>query len=200
MTITPDGKSLVEVDPVNETITEIKKIPELFNSFGGHRYWAYDDQNDRFFVIGLDATNESYLYVLDSNNGNILFQHIYEDDVWIMEEHSPLELRYNPSTEQLLGLRKGDPLPVSIQHIKKNNNDFKLFPNPIIDQALTIESLNGENMVEIQVLNTEGKMVYKMEEANASLVQLNLNEFVPGMYYVVIKTELHQYYQKVLAQ
>ncbi len=199
LNVTENGKSLVEINPDDESITEIKKIPELINTFGGHRYWAYDDLKDRFFIIGLDNTNESYLYVLNSNTGEILFQNIYEDDAWIMEEHSPLELRFNPSTNQLLGLRKGEPLPtVSIAKIENNSEIVKIFPNPISKGLMNVELLNEEKIAEVQIVDNFGSLHYRKDVANSSKTQLTINDLVAGMYYVIIKTEKGVVYQRFL--
>lgn len=196
---TPNGKSLIEVDPVAETFSEIKKLPELINTFGGHRYWAYDDTNNKFFIIGLDALSESHLYVIDGNTGNILFQNPYEDEAWIMEEHSPLELRYSPNTNQLLGLRKGPTLPpVSNNNLTEKQNSLNIFPNPIMNNLVNVKITNGELIRQIQVFDLNGNVLLEENNIGSSNAQFESNQLASGIYFIGVKTEKNYWYQTLI--
>jgi len=186
LSVTPGEKSLVEIDPVAETITEIRKIPGLMNTFGGHRYWAYNDAGDEFFVIGLDGNGDSFLFVLNSMDGAILFQHPYEDDAWIMEEHSPLELRYSPNTKQLLGLRKGEMLPpVSTSFVNASANSLKITPNPAKADKINISVKGDEIIQHFSVFSLDGSMVMEQKNINSNTFDLSIQQLPTGVYFLL---------------
>lgn len=196
LSLTPNGKSLVEIDYENETISEIKKYPDLVNSFGGHRYWTYNDADDEFFVIGLDGNGDSFLYVLDADNGDILFQNPYEDDAWIMEEHSPLEIQYSPNTKQLLGLRKGEPLPpVSTSFVNTPANSLTISPNPVANGTIEVTVLGDAIIQEVSILDINGRLVLKKEDIQQDRFNLSVEKLTAGVYYLLGISEGRMYRQ-----
>ncbi len=186
--LTPNGLSLIEIDPISQNLSEIKKIPEIENIFGGHRYWAYDDSNDHFFVIGHDGFNESYFYTLNSNNGEIIYQHLYDDDQWIMEEHSPLELRFNQLTNQLFGLRKGEPLaPLSSNEIDSKNSKINIYPNPQFNDELIL-MIDDDKILELMIVDPLGKIYLQQKTLNENILNLNTSMLPKGTFKIYLTT------------
>ncbi len=198
--ITSGALSLIEIEQFgNSSMREIKRIDDLKNTFGGHRYWAYNDIDDELFVIGQDQTGESFLFVLDSNTGAILYQNPYEDDAWIMEEHSPLELCYSHGTKQLLGLRKGEPLSTATYSLAPQQDGIKVFPNPIIQQEFKAELTNANELIkELTLFSLDGKPLFHQTPVGRNSINISLPEISSGLYFLLVISEKGVYRQSVL--
>jgi len=63
--------------------------------------------------------------------------------------------------------------------------DIELYPNPITDGHLTINS--SESILSVQILNITGKMVFNQEfQPNTNTVDLELDKLEKGIYLVRI--------------
>lgn len=68
--------------------------------------------------------------------------------------------------------------------------EFKLYPNPVIEDKFTIDS--DEKIVEVKVLNLLGQEVYNARFLNESVVRIELETPEKGLYLVQIKTNDNQ--------
>lgn len=64
-------------------------------------------------------------------------------------------------------------------------NKISLSPNPATDQ-LTLDKL-PEGDLSIQIFNTEGKLCYSEKISDTPSYQINLNNFIPGLYQLILR-------------
>lgn len=76
-------------------------------------------------------------------------------------------------------------------------NGFGVFPNPATNSVV----LNNipEN-TEVTVLSVEGKIVYKIEKANANLLTIDVSNYRKGLYLVLLKSNTGSILKKLVVQ
>ena len=76
----------------------------------------------------------------------------------------------------------------------KSEKTISIYPNPVKHgENLIIET---ENAQIIQIINLQG-IVMKTIKAPASIEKIDIDEFIPGIYMVAIKTENNQKVEKI---
>lgn len=68
---------------------------------------------------------------------------------------------------------------------ENEKSKFKLFPNPV-SESFTLDGLDGINVSEISITNTEGKVLRSFLEIHSPSFELNVSDFDAGIYFVRI--------------
>ena len=75
----------------------------------------------------------------------------------------------------------------------KGNNSIGVYPNPAKDYAVVGIKLNHPSVVDINIFDVTGKLVYSNKgsklEANENEIKINTSEFATGTYNVMVTTE-----------
>jgi hypothetical protein len=74
---------------------------------------------------------------------------------------------------------------VDVPVIKESS--INIFPNPVIKENLNIVSLDNY-MKNITVYDITGKVVYDENNLNSGKIEINVNDFKPGLYFVQVET------------
>ncbi len=80
------------------------------------------------------------------------------------------------------------------------NEQFKLYPNPVNkSNAFVTISLEEEvKNANLSIFNSKGQLIKEMILNNQNLIQLNLQGYESGMYFIQLNTENSNKYQKVI--
>jgi hypothetical protein len=78
------------------------------------------------------------------------------------------------------------------------NNYLKLFPNP--NNGIFIVKLYDDESesIQIEVIDKNGKQVYSQRYMNEQDMNFNLQFLNPGVYFLIMKGDDRQYYQKFI--
>lgn len=74
--------------------------------------------------------------------------------------------------------------PNAIDNI--NTTDFLVYPNPSKEYLFVQQKANEK--IQIELLNNTGQMIYQSEFSVDNLIRLDLTKYVPGLYFVRIKS------------
>jgi hypothetical protein len=69
-----------------------------------------------------------------------------------------------------------------------DNNNFALYPNPS-NGNIIIESLKFDNINNVEIFDTTGKIVKQVESTFDNKVKVDISNLEKGIYFVRIKTE-----------
>lgn len=92
------------------------------------------------------------------------------------------------STASSAGIEE-DPSTSVLQH-ENGENGFKIYPNPVISQdQIQIVAKGDKETLQVQVFNSQGKLVLSREKAltNNGRLSLNIGQLKPGVYHVGIE-------------
>jgi hypothetical protein len=116
--------SFVELDQQTGTVTEYNQIPELRAIPVGSS--TFDANNGRYLVNGLDENNSSKLFIIDSDNGQV----ISNNPIILGPNEYINELEYNNNDDKLYGLYRDLGAGVfRIASVDVNTSDI----TPILD-------------------------------------------------------------------
>lgn len=90
----------------------------------------------------------------------------------------------NTSVEKLKG---HDPngLPAGKEEIIEDTVNYILFPNPATDEV----NINSKSIIKsISVFDLKGRLTYSIKNTNASTHTINVSNFIPGVYSIVLET------------
>lgn len=91
-----------------------------------------------------------------------------------------------------------DQEATSIYTQQLSDEVITVFPNPLSNQKLTIESYEGVLIKHIEVLNTVGQSVANKQVSKHTTSSIELPHLTNGLYYLIIKTNLGIRQQPVL--
>jgi hypothetical protein len=87
--------------------------------------------------------------------------------------------------------------------IQTNYKNLKIYPNPANDK-ITIElQAIQDDILLIEILDSYGKVVFqdeKIGKGNHDIINLGINNFNPGIYYLKISSKEKDYLRKLLIQ
>jgi predicted esterase len=91
-----------------------------------------------------------------------------------------------------------DALEVIITSVKDLTfaKNIKVYPNPTFDK-ITIEGMKGSNKTNIQLFDSTGRNLYSNQPKSTEL-ELDITEFAPGIYNLVISNESNKVDYKIL--
>ncbi len=78
---------------------------------------------------------------------------------------------------------------------------FSVYPNPVLDQMLNIQSIGDQQNLQIQVVGTGGKVFKRMNKSrtqNDQVISVPLQKLDSGLYFLIISTEKGTYREKIL--
>ena len=74
-----------------------------------------------------------------------------------------------------------------------DNNDltteFKIFPNPVINETLYIQSNTGLSLTRVELYNTSGKLVLGKNLNSINRTEINLSDISKGQYILKIESD-----------
>jgi hypothetical protein len=144
-----------------------------------------DNTNYGFMVERIPGIpNDNRIDILDSISGNDL--HTYDAYIGIGDV---LCLIY-----QKMGRTCPYQYAIGINEENENSNPAAIFPNPF-NNELNIKLLNS-NQYEVKIHNTLGEIVYLTTIESG--VQLNLENLIPGIYYLSLYNNNEHYNYKIL--
>lgn len=87
---------------------------------------------------------------------------------------------------------------------KQVENELYLYPNPVIDDLTISYNLINSGELEIEVYNSFGLLLYKLESNyfNSGIINktYSLNQLTPGIYFVKLKTESNETTKKIIVK
>ena len=84
---------------------------------------------------------------------------------------------------------------LSLQDINLTNTDnFKIYPNPSTEFIYWNKNLNISN---ISIFNSTGKLIYRKNN-KITIDKLNVNFIPKGLYFIVVKSDQHEYKTKLI--
>ncbi|MGB4848052.1 MAG: T9SS type A sorting domain-containing protein, partial [Saprospiraceae bacterium] len=87
-------------------------------------------------------------------------------------------------------------LPVGVEEIK-SGMDWKVFPNPAFDQ-LTIELANNTKKINVIITDITGKIMYSTTVSGNQIIEVNVKDFLEGVYVVQIQSSEFIQSQKLI--
>ena len=79
---------------------------------------------------------------------------------------------------------QSEPFNFEVTSIEEINNSFVIYPNPVKDVVM----IQGNSINEISVYNSVGVLVERIEVAGSE-VEINMNDYNTGIYFVQVNTE-----------
>ena len=79
---------------------------------------------------------------------------------------------------------QSEPFNFEVTSIEEINNSFVIYPNPVKDVVM----IQGNSINEISVYNSVGVLVERIEVAGNE-VEINMNDYNTGIYFVQVNTE-----------
>ena len=76
--------------------------------------------------------------------------------------------------------------------------EIRIYPNPVIDQVIIDLGSDYENVDEIKIFDSKGRMVYNQDCELNSINCINISDFNPGLYIVKISLPYKQEVRKLI--
>jgi hypothetical protein len=159
------------------------------------RLWAvFGDENDQAFSLAM-LENDTWINYYDENNSPIQFKHPFFGDntfrgleidtlgnVWVCDDNN-LHTLLSPTTPSWVGLHEN----------KKPT--FEIYPNPTENKvSIYFNSTNSSR--EIKLTDIKGNVLYQFSCFEQKL-ELSLEKYNSGIYFVEVKNDNGISYQKI---
>lgn len=76
---------------------------------------------------------------------------------------------------------------------------FSVYPNPATS-AFNVNLTDVENVVELQVVDIQGRVVFSKEDMNGTIVTVSTENMDEGMYFVIVKSESAVFVNKLIVR
>jgi hypothetical protein len=85
---------------------------------------------------------------------------------------------------------RNDPWPVQVNDQISNDGDIAVYPNPASEYIfIHISKLEDQQLLDIQLLNMDGKLIHRTTISNNSSVDLNNLGMTPGLYLLRVRSD-----------
>ncbi len=78
------------------------------------------------------------------------------------------------------------------------STQFKVYPNPVVNEVLFIESTSASKITNVKVYNLSGQTLLDVNFASVDKAQLNVSNFTKGQYLLMVKTDNGSFSKKIL--
>ncbi len=151
--------------------------------------------NTTLILEGQKPNQADGYWIINSTTGTLVSGSLTDDEIEI-EFNGPVEydiqwvVSYYDSNSQIYCV---DTITLSTQTSSIDNNyenlSFNTYPNPFTDQFTIDISVENEVMIDLNLVNSVGQIVYAEELNSFDLQskQINTQQLQPGMYVLVLK-------------
>ena len=168
----------MSVDSKTGNYSRISLLPGIKYIVGGASFYTYDAANHHYLFVGEDPNRNSFLYTINSLNGQILYKasftmiSSFSDNVICLEYDNNLNKLYAIHWES-----HTIPFP--------SNESVLVFPNPFKTKT-TITFKNPISNIVVSLFSTDGKLISKQSFGTASQITLERNDLPDATYYASI--------------
>jgi len=101
-----------------------------------------------------------------------------------------------PHSYNLLAIPLTDfDFTIGVEEDSVTKSSVSLFPNPVVSE---LNLLSEETIIDIEIIDIDGKEVTKFEDINSTYVILDFSELVNGAYYAKIRTSSRTFTEKFI--
>jgi N-acetylneuraminic acid mutarotase len=187
-------KDLWEYDPLTDDWTRLPDFP------GEARQDAIGFGIDGAIYVGMGGINDFYKYDLKTKEWSTLNYIPGNSRVYAFSFSIGSGIYYGGGMSPNLASDMWKYSIGAVTSTAKNleTEDFKCFPNPVIDR-LEIEMLDNHTIAKIKLTDMSGKVVVAYENRNMSITQdLNLSSLRNGYYTITIEDQDRNLFTKKL--
>lgn len=76
---------------------------------------------------------------------------------------------------------------VNISEIEEK--EINVYPNPFVNRFKVRTEIGGEDIIEIEIVDGLGKIVMRKEHLRGEQIEINMEGYQSGLYYVIVRTE-----------
>ncbi|MCK5907889.1 MAG: T9SS type A sorting domain-containing protein, partial [Flavobacteriales bacterium] len=77
---------------------------------------------------------------------------------------------------------------------------FKVYPNPVVDGALYLESTTDSKILNIELYNLTGQVLLNKNFANVEKAKLDISNFAKGQYLIKVETDKGAFSKKIMVK
>jgi len=92
------------------------------------------------------------------------------------------------------------PPPLGVFDFIELETDLTVLPNPMTDKSIIVFSNPNDKNHSLSVFNIEGKIVYSKQNIITNSILLDRNDFVAGVYFIVISWSNNKLSTKLIVQ
>jgi len=77
---------------------------------------------------------------------------------------------------------------------------FRVYPNPVVDEVLYLESTTDSKITKIEIYNLSGQVLLNMNFNNVEKAKLNISNFATGQYLMKVETDKGSFSKKLMVK
>ncbi len=167
----------VSVNMTNGSLTKINSIPLATSVAMG--YQTFDETNKRYTFLGIDNSNNRYLFTLDATNGSVVTNPPYPA---FTAPYNLTETEYDNSTGNLYALHWGPKwIHSGIENYEEGT--IQISPNPFSIQT-TLQTGISLKKTSLTVYNSFGQSVKNMDNLSEKNIIFQRENLPAGLYFI----------------
>ncbi len=80
------------------------------------------------------------------------------------------------------------------------STQFKVYPNPVVDEVLYLESTTDSKIISVELYNLSGQVLLNKKFAKVEKAKLSIPNFAKGQYFIKVETDKGAFSKKIMVE